>query len=464
MNRRFTVSAVTSLVLAMLVLSPACRAAAPPVQGGAQVGQWKTWVLSSATEIAVPAPPADSSDQTKKELDELRQLQSQRSEITDTTIQYYLAVPATQRWHDMALTVARAEKVNPARQTRLEAILHTAIADAVVATWAAKYTYNRKPPSQLASDVTVVPTVGGPPLSSEPSYPSEDAAIAGTAAGILTALFPNEAKDVKAMAAEIEQTRLVMGANYRSDLDAGFALGQAVAQKALARAATDGADAVWTGTVPTGPGLWVGTNPFEPLEGTWKPWIMTSGSQFRPGPPPAFGSPEFQADLAQVKQYSSNPTPSQRALAINVAADPFLFFWDPIYAVVAAERPSVPREARTLGLIAAVQQDAGIAGFDAKYTYWRLRPNMADPTIMPYIAQPPHPSYVSAGAIISAAMDELPASLFPQEAGFFHSLAVQAGWSRIYGGIHYPSDERAGAAMGRSLAALAVQRDQLSGP
>jgi hypothetical protein len=138
----------------------------------------------------------------------------------------------------MALTIARAEQTNGARQNRLEAILHTAIADAVVATWAAKYTYNRKTPSQVASDLTVVPTVGGPPPSTEPSYPSEDAAITGTAVGILTTLYPKEANDVQAMAAEIQQTRLVMGANYRSDLEAGFALGQAVAQKALARAAS----------------------------------------------------------------------------------------------------------------------------------------------------------------------------------------------------------------------------------
>jgi hypothetical protein len=59
--------------------------------------------------------------------------------------------------------------------------------------------------------------------------------------------------------------------NYCSDIDAGFVLGQAVAQKALARAATDGSDAKWTGTVPTGPGMWVGKEPLEPLQGTWKP-------------------------------------------------------------------------------------------------------------------------------------------------------------------------------------------------
>ncbi len=224
------------------------------VSGGPKVGQWKTWVLTSGTEIQVPAPPAETSDQTKAELAELRQLQKERSPSANTAIQYYNAVPATQRWHDLAFALARAEKQSPNRQARLAAILHTALHDAVIATWAAKYQFNRKPPSQMAPDVTPVVLITGEVAAPEPSYPSEHAAIAGTAVGILTAFFPKEEANLKAMAAELGQTRLLMGANYRSDIDAGFALGQAVAQKALARAATDGSDAKWTGTVPTGPG------------------------------------------------------------------------------------------------------------------------------------------------------------------------------------------------------------------
>jgi hypothetical protein len=468
MQRRISSSpfAVTAALALALSLISTGRGAAQGSTEGAKVGTWKTWVLSSATEISVPAPPADSSDQTKKELDELRQLQAQRSEITDTAIQYYNAVPATLRWNDLALAIATQEKASNNRKVRLEGILHTAFADAVVATWAAKYAHNRKPPSQLAADLTVVTPVGGPTRAAEPSYPSEDAAIAGTAVGILAAMFPNAADAVKAVAAEIQQTRLQMGANYRSDLDAGFALGQEVAKRALARAATDGADQKWTGTVPTGAGLWVpapGTTPLEPLQGTWKPWLMTRGDQFRPGPPPAFGSAEFKAEVALVKQLSSNPTPSQRALAVTVAADPIGFNWNPLYAVIQRERLSVPRETRITALLAAVQADATIAGHDTKYTYWHLRPSMADPTIQPYIPLPNHPSYVSNAAIIAGAYAELAAYLFPQDAAHFRNLAEQSGWSRIYGGIHYPSDERVAGQMGKSLAALAIQRDQAIG-
>ncbi len=194
-----------------------------PVRGGVvsdgpHVGQWKTWVLTSGTEIPVPAPPAATSEQTTAELAELRQLQKERSPITNTAIKYYHAVPATQRWHDLAFTLARAEKQSPNRQARLAGILHTALHDAVIATWAAKYQFHRTPPSQMAAEVTLVVPMSGPISALEPSYPSEHAALAGTAVGILTAFFPKEEANLKAMAAEVGQTRLLMGANYRSNL------------------------------------------------------------------------------------------------------------------------------------------------------------------------------------------------------------------------------------------------------
>jgi len=444
------------------VMAPA--ASGDVVSDGPKVGTWKTWVLASGAEIQVAAPPAETSGETKAELAELRQLQKERSLIGNTAIQYYNAGPATQRWHDLAFALARAEKQSLNRQARLATILHTALHDAVIVTWTAKYQFNRKPPGQLAADVTPAVTITGAVPAAEPSYPSEHAAIAGTAVGILTALFPKEAANLKAAAAESGQTRLLMGANYRSDIEAGLALGQAVAQKALARAATDGSDAKWTGTVPTGPGLWVGKDPLEPLQGTWKPWLMTRGDQFRPGPPPAFGSVEFQEELALLKRINSSPTPSQRAIAINFAVKGLDFVWEPAYALVRRDRLSVPREVRLLAPVAVLQWEAYIAAHDAKYTYWSLRPSMADSTIVPLIPVPNHPAYVSNAAIIASAVAELVGYMFPPDAAQWRYLGEEAGLSRIYGGIHYTSDERAGNQMGKSIGALAIQRDQLNGP
>src|SRR5262249_56503368 len=122
----------------------------PPARGdGAgdrrKGGGGKPGVLPSAPDTPAPAPPAETSDQTTTELAELRQLQKERSPITNTAIQHYNAVPATQRWHELAFALARAEQQSPNRQAWLIGILHTALHDAVVVTWTAKYQFNRKP-------------------------------------------------------------------------------------------------------------------------------------------------------------------------------------------------------------------------------------------------------------------------------------------------------------------------------
>jgi hypothetical protein len=167
--------------------------------------------------------------------------------------------------------------------------------------------------------------------------------------------------------------------------------------------------------------------------------------------------------MALLKSINSRPTPSQRDIAVTTATKSFDRIWEPAYDLVSRQRLSVPREVRLLAPLAAVQFDAYIAAHDAKYTFWRLRPSMADPTIVPLIPQPNHPAYVSNAAIISSAVADWIGYMFPAEAAVWRYRGDEAGMSRIYAGIHYPSDERAGNQMGKSLVALAIQRDRLNG-
>jgi membrane-associated phospholipid phosphatase len=309
--------------------------------------------------------------------------------------------------------------------------------------------------------------------SDEPSYPSEHAAVAGAAATMLTYLFPNDAPALAAMAQEAGQTRLLAGFNYRSDVAAGLALGQAVAQKAMTRAANDGASVAWAGTIPAGAGLWFqapGTPaPLEPLAGTWKPWILASGSQLRPAPPPAFGSAQFLAELAEVKRISATPTSSQRAIALFWAdgagtVTPPGHLFQIASSLIDRDGLSTPRAARILGLLGATVADAAIACWDAKYAYWSLRPNQADPTIVTLVPTPPFPSYTSGHSTFSGASSEVLAYFFPQNAEQLRYLAEEAALSRLYAGIHYRSDNETGLQSGQQLGALAIRRDRLSGP
>jgi membrane-associated phospholipid phosphatase len=446
--------ALSVLGLAFLVF-PLAPAAA---QEGAKVGNWKTWVIASGSEIAVPAPPADISDQTKVELDQLRQFQALRSPTLGRVIDFWNAVPTTQRWTDATFTLMRQGGLNPVRQLRVLAHVHAAMYDAVVTAYHAKYAYNRKAPSALAPDLKVaVATV------EEPSYPSEHAAVAGAAAGVLAAFFPKEAAPLAAMAQEAANSRLLAGANYRSDVEAGLTLGRAVAEKVNMRATTDGSDAQWTGTVPTGDGLWVGTNPLEPLAGTWKPWMLTANDQFRPVPPPAFGSAEFLADLAEVKRINASPTAAERAIATfwatNGSAAPF---WEAASLLIARERLSTPRAARVLALLGVAAADANIAEWEAKYHYWRIRPSQADPTITPIVPLPNFPSYPAGLPGIGGMSGDILAYFFPQDAQRLRYMEEEGAVSRLYGGVHFRSDSEAGLALGRGVAALAIQRDRMN--
>jgi membrane-associated phospholipid phosphatase len=458
MKRSVALPVVAMVLTTLFGSSPRPAAGQACKEEGPQVGRWKTWVLSSGSEIPVPAPPADDSAQTKAELAELRQFQALRGPATNKVIDFWSSVPATQRWTDVAISLIAQNGINSRRRNRIHAIVHTAMYDALVAAYHAKYTYNRKPPSVVANDLIPAATV-----SADPSYPSEHAAIAAAAAGTLTYLFPKEEKSLAAMAQEADVSRLLAGTNYRSDVDAGSALGKAVAEKAIARASTDGSDAKFTGTIPTGPGYWIGTDPLEPMAGTWKPWLMTSGSQFRPGPPLAFGSPEYKAQLAEVKRINASVTPTERAIATFWATMSGAIWHGVAYSLIARDGVSTPCAARIMALLTATQMDATVALSDAKYVYWTIRPWMVDPSIHAIIPDPNFPGYPSGGATEWTAASEVLAYFFPQDAGRLRYMAAEGVISRLYAGVHFRFDLESGQEIGRRLGQLAAQRDAMNG-
>jgi hypothetical protein len=442
---------------ALLALAFLVSAHGPAVaqQGdeGAKVGNWKTWNLASATEIDVPAPPAETSDQTKAELAEMRLLQAIRSPILNSVVDSWSGARAVQRWTDLTLRVPAGFRL-----ARVSSYVHTAMSDAAVVAYRAKYAYNRKPPSVLAPDLIPSATV-----PAEPSYPSEHAAIAGAAAAVLSFFNAAEAKNYDALAQEAAFSRLIAGTNYRSDVEAGLALGRAVAAKVIARAQADGSDAKWTGTVPTGPGYWVGTNPVEPLAGTWKTWILASGSQFRPGPPPAFDSPEFKAQLAEVKRLATTLSPAERTLDLFwVQNGPYVPLYETAYSLMARSNVSPARTARITALMATTAYDAFIAVWDAKFVYWTIRPTQVDPTIPTLLPVPNYPAFSSGFTAVSAALTDTIGYFFPEEASRMRDIAQQIAIGRIHEGIHYRVDVEASLKLGRQVVELGVQRDKMN--
>jgi membrane-associated phospholipid phosphatase len=109
------------------------------------------------------------------------------------------------------------------------------------------------------------------------------------------------------------------------------------------------------------------------------------------------------------------------------------------------------RAARAYALFSVAGHDAIVAAFDAKYTYWYIRPNQADPTITTLFAVPNHPSYPSAHAIYDGSYAEVLTYLFPRDEAAFRAPALEAGLSRIWAGIHYRFDVDASTTMTKEI-------------
>jgi len=384
------------------------------------------------------------------------------------------------RWNEIAIAHGLKDGIAIAVY-RVLALVNVAIYDATIAAWDAKYVYNRPRPSE--ADPTLTTLVPNP---SSPSYPSEHAAAAGAAAAVLAYLFPKDAQSFMDKAEMAGQSRLLAGVQYPSDVAAGLALGQAVAARVIQRASTDGSDAKWTGTVPKGPGLWSG-DPLLPGMGSWKTWVLESGSELRPGPPPAFDSAQRAKELAEVKSYQrdSNPfselffwpeDPAGRPApgTVPVSSNQIVFYYAPLLHLLWGPElnqklmeyrldSNPPRAARAYALMSVAGYDATVATWEAKFFYWTARPNQFDSTITTVIPTYPIPDYPSGHAGTAGATAAMLAYLFPRDADFFNSRAEELGASRIWAGIHFRSASESGLALGRAVAGKVIERAMTDG-
>ena len=301
------------------------------------------------------------------------------------------------------------------------------------------------------------------------SHASAQGAAAAASAVVLGALFPADValfeSQLSAQKAEVTGSRTPPNA-----FAAGEVIGRSIGAEVADLARTDRFDAVWTGTVPTGDGYW--SSDFDPPRppqlprlGQMRPFFMESGDQFRPPPPPAFGSPAFVAALEEVRRISDHRTPDQLRIAEYWALTTGSLvagFWnEEATKRIARYHLNERRAARVLALMHMAGMDASIACYDAKYTYWLIRPYRADPAITTPIPRPNHPSYPSSHACYSGASAYVLGALFPADAEHLAAMADEAAESRLYAGIHYRFDKDAGLGIARQVAALAVQRTTL---
>ncbi|MBW4494493.1 MAG: phosphatase PAP2 family protein [Oscillatoria princeps RMCB-10] len=373
-------------------------------------------------------------------------------------------------WNQTLLNAVKQDKTAPPLASRNMAMVHAAIYDAVNAIEQTGEIYRVE--------------------ANAPESASAEAAAVAAAHRVLVNLYPQQTATfdtaLQASLAEIP--------DGKAETD-GVNLGKSVADQIVQWRSADGANATVQYAPGTDPGEWEPTpTGFAPaLLPQWPnvtPFAMTEGDQFRPDGPPELDSDEYTAELNQVKELGGSNSTARTAEQTEIAqfwADGAGTYtppghWNEIAQDVSLQQGSTLAEnARLFALLNIAIADAGIVAWDAKYTYDFWRPITAiqqaesdsnpqtagDPTWTPLLATPPFPEYVSGHSTFSGAADAILTSFFGENINFttesaglpevrrsfesFTQAASEAGMSRIYGGIHFPSANEDGLAAGKAL-------------
>ena len=188
------------------------------------------------------------------------------------------AADVVTEWNEKAGASVLDAKLSSPAGTRVMAIVHTAMFDAInsIEGRYTPYKFN----------------------VSAPAGSSPEAAGVAAAHAALVRLFPEQRAALDAAyAASLAQIPDSPGKTR------GIAVGEEVAAKVLAWRAADGADAANTYRPITTPGIYVVTTlPIGTQWGSVTPWVMERGSQFHPAPPPALDSVEWAVDYNEVKE------------------------------------------------------------------------------------------------------------------------------------------------------------------
>ena len=417
------------VVLALSVAVAGCaRSTTSPVAPVASEAR-SAWLLGPELEAALPAPGREA--ESAGPLDRA---------VAEAAAAHESALPAARRpgpagdagasieWNELTRALAAGPPaLPPPLFSRAYALVAVACADAV----------------EAASRGERAPSPTG-------------CVVAGAASEVLFELFPAKRDVVEAALVEEARRAAPLG---RGAIRRGLVLGRAAGRVAVRRAHTDGADTPFTGTIPAGPGVWTGTNPVLPMCGTWRTWVVTSGSEFPAEAPYAFGSPKDLVDVQAVVDAAAARTPEQVAIAHKWGDAPPPAIWNAMLNErIVARGLDAGAATRAHAWLNVAMYDGFVTCWATKYSYWTARPAQRIPGLVTVVPTPNFPSYTSGHSTISAAAAEVLAGIFPDEAPFFRAEAAEAARSRFYAGIHFPHDNDEGLAIGRKVGAKVVSR------
>ena len=318
------------------------------------------------------------------------------------------------------------------------------------------------------------------------------AAVASAAHAVLAARYPEQRESLDEALADT----LVQVPDGPSETG-GVAVGRAAAAALLALRTGEHPHDQPAPAPGSGPGVWVPTPPSfsPPLEPDWgrvTPYLLGSGSRFRPPPPPALTGGRYTSDFQEIKAVgeaaSTTRTPHQTETARFWNATGAKLWNQAAQQLVLAHGHEPTRAARAFALLNLAGADAVIATWDAKFTYHQWRPVTAiraaaddgnpatdpDPDWTPLLTTPPYPDYVSAASTIAGAAETILAAVFGHRPGqfsltspglpgvvrtyrSFSAAASEDVDARVWSGIHWRTSDRTGRALGQRVGRYALR-------
>ena len=374
-------------------------------------------------------------------------------------------------WH----ALAALQPTNPVRQSRVLAMMHAAMHDAVNGAVPRYETH--------ASWLT------------DPQADPE-AAAAAAAHRVLTGLFPLNAAAFDAQLA----SSLAAVPDGPAEI-AGVALGSAVGQFIVDARAGDGMNVADPFTPAPGPGVWEQTPPMfaaavEPQMQNVTPFTIRSREQFDVEPPPALASAEYASDYEEVKAFGRDTSAVRTDDQTHVAH--FWFEasnigWSRIAAIYTLQHGTdLHGTARLFALLNMAMSDGYIAGFYWKRTHAFWRPVTAirnagadgnpatdpDPAWTPLRPTPPSADHPSTHAVLGSAAAQIlrhftgsdrfafctvstsavPTGT-PRCYEAFSDAAAENAESRIFIGYHFRAAAAAGMGLGRRIGNFAYRHN-----
>lgn len=172
--------------------------------------------------------------------------------------------------------------------------------------------------------------------------------------------------------------------------------------------------------------------------------------------PPATGSLAAKADMAAVKGAQLLRTPERDAWANKMADEGATKLWFDLAKRYRADAGMAKGWLGTALLAATMASNTTVTQV-AKQKFDRQRPYQVDPSIKPPVHLPRDSSYPSGHTSSAFAAARVIATLEPKLATEAYALAAQVAASRVYAGVHFPTDVVSGALLGTGVAEAALR-------